>query len=211
MITTHHGDYQRRDYTMIYGYCRVSTKGQEAHGNGLDVQRRAVQAAGAQDIRCEAFTGTTMERPEWTRLVDEVQAGDTIIVAKLDRIARTSSGGFEAVKSLLSRGVAVHILNMGRIDDTPTGRLILSIMFAFAEFDRDMVVERMAAGREAARKRPGYKDGRKPLQIDQMALTQEVDNYLHGNVSTRAAAKSLGISERTFRRRRDEICKKIAV
>lgn len=190
---------------MIYGYCRVSTKGQEAHGNGLDVQRQAVQAAGAQDVRCEAFTGTTMERPEWTRLVEEARAGDVIVVAKLDRIARTSSGGFEAVKALLSRGVAVHILNMGRIDDTPTGLLILSIMFAFAEFDRDMVVERMAAGREAARQRPGYRDGRKPKELDDELLRLLVDEERAGRMTTRQAAAELGCSDRTYRRRRDAL------
>lgn len=190
---------------MIYGYCRVSTRGQESHGNGLDVQEAQVRAAGAEDIRREAFTGTTMDRPEWARLMDEVDEGDTVVVSKLDRIARTSAGGFEAVKDLLSRGVAVHILNMGRIDDTPTGRLILNIMFAFAEFDRDMVVERMAEGKAAARARGGFREGRPALEVDESRLMDAVLAEREGRMSARQAAESLGISDRTYRRRRDAL------
>lgn len=195
---------------MIYGYCRVSTKGQETRGNGLDVQVEQVRAAGAADVRCEAFTGTTMDRPEWTRLVGELEAGDTVIVAKLDRIARTSSGGFEAVKELLSRGVAVHILNMGRIDDTPTGRLILNIMFAFAEFDRDMLVERMAAGKEIARQRDDYQEGRPAIKVDEELLADLVEAESRGEISATKAASMLGVSRRTYCRRRDAMRQEVA-
>lgn len=186
---------------MMYGYCRVSSRGQREYGNGLDVQEAQVRAAGAVDVRTEACTGTTMDRPEWTRLMSELREGDVVIVSKLDRIARTSSGGFEAVKELLSRGVAVHILNMGRVDDTPTGRLILNIMFAFAEFDRDMLVERMAEGRAAARRKPGYREGRKPSEIDPVAIAAVRRDVDSGGKSIRAAARELGVSDRTLRRR----------
>lgn len=190
---------------MVYGYCRVSTRGQESYGNGLDVQEAQVRAAGARDVRCEAFTGTTMERPEWARLVGEMGAGDTLVVTKLDRIARTSSGGFEAVKALMERGVAVHILNMGRVDDTPTGRLILNVMLAFAEFDRDMVVERMAEGKAAAREKPGFTEGRPKIRLSRRRLESLVRQELAGETTARAAARELGISDRTYRRRRDEL------
>ncbi len=189
------------DYSMIYGYCRVSSRGQQEYGNGLDVQEAQVRAAGAEDVRREACTGTTMDRPQWLKLVSEVCRGDVIVVAKLDRIARTSSGGFEAVKELLAKGVAVHILNMGRVDDTPTGRLILNIMFAFAEFDRDMLVERMAEGRAAARLKPGYKEGRKRKSIDPAAFAMLASEVDAGAISVRKMASELGISERTCRRR----------
>ena len=189
----------------VYGYCRVSTRGQESHGNGLDVKERQVRAAGATDVRREAFTGTTMDRPEWARLISEVGEGDTVVVSKLDRIARTSAGGFEAVKELLGRGVAVHILNMGRIDDTPTGRLILNIMFAFAEFDRDMVVERMAEGKAQAKSRGGYREGRPRAKVDNARLLAVMDEEMAGRITVRQAAEELGVSERTYRRRRDEV------
>ena len=95
---------------------------------------------------------------------------DKLIVTKLDLIARTATSGFETVKELLDRGVAVHVLNMGLIDNTPTGRLIL-IMLSFAEFEREMIKERTAAGKAIARQKPGYKEGR-PKQITPEIIKQ---------------------------------------
>lgn len=187
-----------------YGYARVSTKSQEASGNGLSVQVSKLVAEGCSEVFSEAFTGTTMERPEWDRLMSVLRPGDTLVVAKLDRIARTSSGGFETVKSLLSRGVRVHILNMGLIDDTPAGRLILNVMFAFAEFDRDMIVERMAEGKEAARQREGYREGRPrketPVEVLRRLMAEE-----EAGRTARECAMELGVSERTYRRRKAEL------
>ena len=125
---------------MIYGYARVSTKGQAKDGNGLDVQRAALKAAGAEEIYEEAFTGTKKDRPELNRLLDELQSGDTLVVTKLDRIARSASQGAELIQKLLAKNVTVRILNMGIIDGTPAGKLITTVMFAFAEFERDMIV-----------------------------------------------------------------------
>ena len=79
------------------------------------------------------------------------------MVTKLDRFARTTKEGIEIVKELFDRGVKVHVLNMGLIEDTPTGRLILSVMLAFAEFERDMIVERTQEGKAIAKQRPDFK------------------------------------------------------
>ena len=190
---------------MIYGYCRVSTHGQADYGNGLDVQMAQVRAAGATDVRCESYTGTTMDRPVWNELVSTVADGDTIVVAKLDRIARTASEGTHAVKELLDRGVSVHILNMGMADSTPMGKLLLNIMFAFAEFDRDQLVERMASGKEVARTRPGYREGRRPKRISQRELASAVADERDGLITATQAAERLGVSRRTYCRRRDAL------
>ena len=125
---------------MIYGYARVSTKGQAKDGNGLDVQRAALKAAGAEEIYEEAFTGPKKDRPELNRLLEDLQSGDTLVVTKLDWIARSASQGAELVQKLLAKNVTVRILNMGVIDGTPAGKLITTVMFAFAEFERDMIV-----------------------------------------------------------------------
>jgi len=90
---------------------------------------------------------------------------------KLDRIARTATSSFETVKELLDRNIAVHVLNMGLVDNTPTGRLILQIMLSFAEFEREMIKERTAAGKAIARQKPGYKEGR-PKQITPEIIKQ---------------------------------------
>lgn len=150
---------------MIYGYARVSTKGQAKDGNSLEAQESALKAAGATQIYKETFTGTKTDRPELTKLLAELKSGDTLMVTKLDRIARTAVKGIELVDELLGKGVTVHILNMGILNDTINGRLIRNIFFAFAEFERDMIVERTQEGkaiaRETARKKGEvFKEGR---------------------------------------------------
>lgn len=145
---------------MKYGYGRVSTTGQARDGNSLDAQEAALKNAGAQKIYSDTFTGTKNHRPELDKLMDLLQPGDTLIVSKLDRIARSASGGIELINSLLERGITVHVLNMGIMDNTPSGKLIRNVMLAFAEFERDMIVERTQEGKAIARKRADYREGR---------------------------------------------------
>ena len=145
---------------MTYGYARVSTKGQAKDGNSIEAQIQALKDAGATEIYKEAFTGTTTNRPELEKLLSKLQKGDTIVVTKLDRIARSASEGSKLIQGLLERGVSVNVLNMGKMDETPTGKLVCTIMFAFAEFERDMIVERTQEGRMIARKNKDFKEGR---------------------------------------------------
>lgn len=150
---------------MVYGYARVSTRGQAKDGNSLEVQIDVLEAAGAKEIYREAFTGTKKERPELNRLLRRLQPGDKLIVTKLDRVARSVSQGIELVDELLAKGITVHILNMGVLDNTPSGKLIRNVFLSFAEFERDMIVERTQEGKqiakEAARKRgEQFKEGR---------------------------------------------------
>ena len=126
---------------MVYGYARVSTKGQAKDGNSLEAQASAIKAAGAEKVYSDAFTGTKKNRPELDKLLSEIKEGDKLIVTKLDRIARSATQGAELIQSLLDRDITIHILNMGVLDNTPTGKLIRTIFLAFAEFERDMIVE----------------------------------------------------------------------
>ncbi len=136
---------------MKYGYARVSTYKQETEGNSLDAQKKSLQSAGAEIIVSETFTGTKIERPEFSALIEKLQAGDTLIVSKLDRFARTAIEGATIIQELQKRGVTVHVLNMGIIDNTPTGKLTMMIFLAFAEFERDMIIERCQSGKQEAR------------------------------------------------------------
>lgn len=145
---------------MIYGYARVSTKTQAKDGNSLEGQKNALTDAGATEIYEDAFTGTITDRPQLDLLLSKLESGDTLVVTKLDRIARSAVEGSKLVQSLIDRGVSVNVLNMGKMDDTPTGKLICTIMFAFAEFERDMIVERTQEGRAIARKNKDYREGR---------------------------------------------------
>ena len=145
---------------MIYGYARVSTAGQSINGNSLEDQTRALESYGCQEIITEAFTGKTMERPAFSALFQKLQPGDTLVVCKLDRFARTAIEGVSTVRELFERGVRVHILNMGLIENTLTGNLILTVMLAFAEYERGMIVERTQTGKAVARQDPNYREGR---------------------------------------------------
>jgi DNA invertase Pin-like site-specific DNA recombinase len=173
------------------GYGRVSSKGQATNGNSLEDQRRKLMEAGCseEDIVLETYTGTKMDRPKFTKLLEELEEGDTLVVCKLDRFARTASEGSELVKSLLERGVNVHILNMGLIENTPTGRLILNVFLSFAEFERDMIVERTSEGKAIAKAtNPDFKEGRPRKEIP-----TEFFELLHSDVSVADACKRLGI------------------
>lgn len=145
---------------MIYGYARVSTKGQAKDGNSLEAQEQLLRENGATEIYKDAFTGTKAHRPELDKLLSKIKSGDKLIVTKLDRVARSASQGIELVNTLLDKGVTVHILNMGMMDNTPTGKLIRTIMLAFAEFERDMIVERTQEGKAIAKQRDDFKEGR---------------------------------------------------
>lgn len=180
------------------GYGRVSTKGQQRDGNSLDDQEKKLREAGAEEVVLEAFTGTTMERPEFTKVLDQLEEGDTLLVTKLDRFARTAGEGSTLVKDLIARGVKVHILNMGLIENTPTGRLILNILLSFAEFERDMIVERLNDGKEVAKaKNPDYKEGRKAFEIP--AEFDACRNRIAaGELTVVDACAELGISRSTW-------------
>lgn len=184
---------------MIYGYARVSTKGQARDGNGLDVQRSALKAAGAEIVYEEAFTGTKKDRPELTRLLDNLKSGDTLIVTKLDRVARSASQGADLIKGLLDKGVTVRILNMGLLDSTPAGKLIMNVMFAFAEFERDMIVERTQEGKAMARTDPSFREGRPkkytPIQLQHAMSLLDTHSYRQVEAMT-------GISVPTLARER---------
>ncbi|WP_304961089.1 recombinase family protein [uncultured Parabacteroides sp.] len=182
---------------MKRGYIRVSTK-KQGQGTSLADQRAVLQAEGCQVIYEDVYTGASMDRPEFDRLCSEVQAGDTVVVCKLDRIARTETEAYNLVVGWVRSGVRVHVLNMGLIEDTDIGRLILHIMLAFAEFERDLIVSRCQGGRAYKRATdPDYREGRKP-GYSKAQLDHAVD-LLHDHSFTEVAAMT-GISRSTVTR-----------
>lgn len=166
---------------MKYGYARVSTKGQATNGNSLAEQVKKLESEGCEAIYQEAFTGTKADRPEFKKLLSVLKDGDTLVVTKLDRFARSAGDAINTVKELLNRGVKVHILNMGLVEDTPTGRLIFNIMSSFAEFERDMIVERTQEGKAIAKQRDDFREGRpnkfSKKQIDHALVLLETHSY----------------------------------
>lgn len=181
---------------MIYGYARVSTRGQATDGFGLNVQKALLTQAGAERIFEESFTGTKKHRPELDKLMKVIGPGDTLVVAKLDRIARSTIHGCNLVNELLSRGVTVNVLNMGVMDNSTTGKLMRSIFFAFAEFERDMIVERTSEGKAIAREKEGYREGRKLKEIPEFPRFYELQQ--EGLMTVDECCKALGICRSTW-------------
>lgn len=183
---------------MVYGYARVSTLGQSRDGNSLEEQTAKLREAGAEKIFVDAFTGTKLDRPNFNKLLSALEKGDTVIACKLDRISRSASQGITLVDSLLARGVSVHILNMGLMNDTPTGKLIRNIMFSFAEFERDMIVERTREGKAVARTKAGYREGRPKADVDWAALEDLREKRRRGGITVAECCSALGVSRSTW-------------
>ena len=186
---------------MIYGYARVSTKGQAKDGNSLEAQEKALKEAGATKIYTDAFTGTKTDRPEFEKLMNELQSGDTLIVTKLDRFARSMSQGSELVSVLIDKGIKVYILNIGIMDNTPSSKLIRNVFFAFAEFERDMIVERTQEGKTIAKQNPDFKEGR-PKKYSKKQVEHALE--LLENHSYKQVEDLTGISKSTLIRAKRE-------
>lgn len=189
-----------------YGYARVSTVGQSKHGNSLEHQVNLLVGEGVDQsfIFVDNFTGSKMDRPEFTRLLKLLKAGDTLVVTKLDRFARSSIEGAQIVNELIKRGVRVHILNIGIMDNTPTSKLIRNIFFAFAEFERDMIIERTAEGKAIAKTKSGFREGRPPkftkLQLDHAISMLQTHSMSQVVSITRISESTL---KREIRKRRE--------
>ncbi|CEG30044.1 recombinase family protein [Peribacillus simplex] len=140
---------------MKYGYARVSTKGRE-----LEVQLQALEKEGCEQVYSEKFTGTKADRPRFKELLSLLKDGDTLVVTKLDRLARNTKEGIEVIEGLFNKGVRVHVLNVGLLEDTTMGKFFLQTLLAVAEMERNMIVERTQEGKAIAKQREDFREGR---------------------------------------------------
>ena len=176
---------------MIYGYARVSSIKQKKFGNSLEDQRKVLEQYGCDEIVEEQYSAKTMNRPRFTELTEKMEAGDTLVVTKLDRYARTTVEGIQTTKDLMSRGIRIHILNMGLVEDTPMGNLILTVMSAFAEYERAMILERTEAGKEVKREAGTLVEGRPVKNVD---IRPYIEKTKRGEMTVAECCKELGIS-----------------
>lgn len=184
---------------MIYGYTRVSTK-KQVDGYGLEVQKNEIinKYPSALIIE-EQYTGTKLDRPIFNDLLCKLQPDDILVVSKLDRFARNTVEGIKVVEQLFAQKVAIHILNIGLLEDTPMGRFFLTTMLAVAELERNMIVERTQTGKELARLRCDYKEGRPKKYTNEELKNAVVLLSVH---SYREVIAITGISKSTLVRAR---------
>ena len=181
----------------VYGYARVSTYGQAAHGNSLAEQKRQLRKAGAEEIFADVFTGKTTERPELQKLVEKLNNGDTLIVTKLDRLGRSVSQASALITKLIDAGITVNVLNVGVLSNDSVSVLLRNILLSFAQFERDMIVERTQEGRAIARQRDGYREGR-PKKYTEAQVEHAME--LLNDYSYKQVVEMTGISRATLAR-----------
>ncbi|WMT28763.1 recombinase family protein [Bacillus aerius] len=179
---------------MKYGYARVSTLSHE-----LEVQIIALEKEGCDNIYSERITGTKSERLQLQKVLSIIKEGDTLVVTKLDRLARNTVEGIQIVKGLFSKGVRVHVLNVGLLEDTTMGRFFLTTLLAVAEMERNLIVERTQEGKAIAKQRDDFREGRPnkyskkqiehALKLLQTESYKEVENKTGISKSTLIRAK----------------------
>lgn len=184
----------------IYGYARVSTAQQDYATQIEDLKR-----AGVTKIFKDKYTGTTADRPEFDKLMAKIKNGDTLIVTKLDRLARNTQDALNIVKKMNAEGVILRVLNIGTIDNSPSGRLIFTVFSAFAEFERDLIVSRTQEGKAWAKaNNPNFHDGM-PRKYDQEQINFAWKLHTQDHMSYSEISKKLGMSKATIYRRFREL------
>lgn len=179
----------------VYGYARVSTKSQK-----LDVQVNDLIESGVkkENIYTEKWTGTTVKRPVFESLLRRLQRGDTLTVVKLDRLARNTKQALELVQMFNEKGIILNILNIGKIDNSPTGRLLFTVFSAFADFERDLIVSRTQEGKAFAKvHNPKFRDGR-PKKFTDTQIKMAYDLRTQKHWTYKKIAEETGISESTL-------------
>lgn len=165
------------------GYARVSTTGQS-----LDAQLNAL--SNCDKIFQEKISGAKDDRPQLQLMLEFVREGDSVVVTKLDRLARNTRHLLEIAELLSHKKVALKIQNLGIDTGTPTGKLMLTMVGAIATFERELMLERQAEGIAQAKQNGKYK-GRKPTA---MAKKRDVMELLNSGLSKSEVSKKLGIS-----------------
>ncbi len=176
----------------IVGYARVSTGHQS-----LDQQRDALAAAGCERVFSDKLSGVREDRPGLAALLDYVRSGDTVVVIALDRLGRSLSGVIRTVETLTEAGVLLRSLREGIDYSTPTGRMLAGIFAALAGYERELMHERAAAAREAARLR-GRHTGRPPKLTPTQA--GQVRALRGSGESISELVRSYGVSRATIYR-----------
>lgn len=181
---------------MIYGYCRVSTKGQAKDGNSLDAQEQEILSKYSDaHIYKEAYTGTTTDRPVFNEVIQQMQKNDMLVVSKLDRLARNTEEGIKIVKNLFLKKCSVHVLNVGLLEDTAMGQFFITTLLAVAELERNQIIERCQTGKAIARQNSDFTEGR-PKKYSRQQVQHALD--LLKSHSYKQVEQMTGISKSTL-------------
>lgn len=175
-----------------YGYARVSTLKQDLTEQIAEITAKGISK---DNIFAEKMTGTKSDRPAWLDLMRTVKSGDEIVVTKLDRLGRSLQVILKEIDQLTAKNVKVTVGNMSFDRTTAVGKLMLNVMASFAEFERDMIVDRMQGARAYKRKTDkSYREGRKRKLTPAMVTAMHEYYKAHTQKET---AKAFNVSPRT--------------
>ena len=149
--------------SRVFAYCRVSTTDQTTQNQSLEIQAAGFAIQSHRLIE-ESISGSVAakERPGFNKLIERLEAGDVLVVTKLDRLGRNAMDVRATVEQLSDSGVRVHCLALGGVDLTSSaGKMTMQVIAAVAEFERDLLIERTQAGISRA-KAAGKQFGRPP-------------------------------------------------
>ncbi|NQZ56063.1 MAG: recombinase family protein [Lentisphaeraceae bacterium] len=178
---------------MIIGYARTSTVEQEA---SFDSQQEILKGQGCEKIFCEQVSAVK-ERPQFEAMLNFAREGDSVVVVKLDRAFRDVRQALETADYLKAKGVGLRLMDLGGVDvNSDSGRLIFTCMTAFAEFERNRMIERQKIGIAKAKKDGKYANVGRKQTVDKEAIKKLLEEG-HGKA---AIAKKLGISRQTVYR-----------
>jgi len=188
-----------------FGYVRVSTLDQAGDENSLEDQETTLIRAHVlpENIYKDVYTGSTIKCPKLTELIEMLKPGDTLIVTKLDRIARSVTEGAKLIEGLINKGVKIKILAMGestQLDKSPMGKQYMHILLSFAEFEQETTRSRMTEGKEIARQKDGYREGRPPKFSQEQRI--HAMQLLESDYSYTQVSKMTGMSISTLERER---------
>ena len=177
----------------VYGYARVSTNGQT-----LASQDAELHAAGAAKVYAEKMSGARTDRPELAKLLKRLDAGDVLMVTRLDRLARSTRDLLNILDAVGKAGAAFKSLGDAWADTTtPHGRLMLTVLGGLAEFERELILARTGAGRDRA-KAQGVRFGRPPSLTPHQR--REAMERLAQGAAQAELARSYGVSQSTISR-----------
>jgi len=186
---------------MNIGYMRVSSEGDRQN---LDLQRDALikQGVDERNLFCDKGSGVSQNRSGLEKALDFLKPGDTLIVWKLDRLGRSVSNLISIIELLKQKNVKFHSITEGMNTSTPSGELLFNVIAALAQFEREIIKERVLAGLEAAKRR-GKRGGR-PKVIEKDKL-KEIETALKSGVNIATACKLYGVKRTTLIRSLKEI------
>lgn len=175
----------------IIGYARVSTVDQT-----LDLQRDALQAAGASTLYEDKASGKSVDRPELAQCLKSLREGDTLVVWRLDRLGRNLQDLIRIVGELDMRGVKLKSVKESIDTGGPVGKLVFHLFGALAEFERELIRERTLAGLEAARSRGRH--GGRPPALDVKQRKAALAMMRNRDMSVAEVSRQFGVSRSTL-------------